>query len=162
MALRLFPLQALTVLEYLLKNGSDQCVHLTQAEIAFKLEDLAVFEYVTAEGQDQGKNVQLRYTALQCSRSANSWQPNCCSQSRRCTGKAISFLTESLGMYCGLYADRHTPAQANYLVASGCYACLEGGPVSAWVCAANAADEALQDASTSVLHKGCRGTGAWG
>ena len=53
-------LQALTVLEYLLKNGSDQCVHLTQAEIVFKLEDLAAFEYVSVEGRDQGVNVRLR------------------------------------------------------------------------------------------------------
>ena len=52
--------QALTVLEYLLKNGSELCVRLTRAEIVHKLEDLETFEYVSVEGRDQGINVRLR------------------------------------------------------------------------------------------------------
>lgn len=53
-------LQALTVLEYLLKNGSELCVQITRAEIVSKLEDLQSFEYVSVDGRDQGVNVRLR------------------------------------------------------------------------------------------------------
>lgn len=68
-------LQSLTVLEYLLKNGSEQCVSLTNSEILFKLEDLEAFEYVSPDGKDQGINVRLRcgrhcHCRLHCLRSS--------------------------------------------------------------------------------------------
>lgn len=48
------------MLEYLLKNGSEQVIGLTKADVSFKLEELESFEYVTLDGQDKGVNVRLR------------------------------------------------------------------------------------------------------
>ncbi|KAK9805408.1 hypothetical protein WJX73_002177 [Symbiochloris irregularis] len=56
--------KSLTVLEYLLKNGSQLCVSLTNSEVLFKLESLETFEYVSSEGKDQGINVRLRAQAI--------------------------------------------------------------------------------------------------
>lgn len=52
--------QALTVLEFLIKRGSDQCVVNSQVLLP-KLEDLQVFEYTSPDGRDHGVNVRHRY-----------------------------------------------------------------------------------------------------
>ena len=53
-------MQALTVLEFLIKRGSDQCVENAQ-NFTSKLEDLQVFEYTSSDGRDHGVNVRHRY-----------------------------------------------------------------------------------------------------
>lgn len=55
-------LQALTVLEFLVKRGSQQCVDNAQ-NLKSKLEDLQVFEYTSPDGRDHGVNVRHRYPA---------------------------------------------------------------------------------------------------
>lgn len=55
-------LQALTVLEFLVKRGSQQCVDNAQ-NLKSKLEDLQVFEYTSPDGRDHGVNVRHRYLA---------------------------------------------------------------------------------------------------
>lgn len=52
--------QALTVLEFLIKRGSDRCVENSQVLLP-KLEDLQVFEYTSPDGRDHGVNVRHRY-----------------------------------------------------------------------------------------------------
>ena len=54
-------MQALTVLEFLIKRGSSQCVELAQQEIAPRLAQLQQFSYVAPDGKDQGVNVTHRY-----------------------------------------------------------------------------------------------------
>lgn len=54
-------MQALTVLEFLIKRGSSQCVELAQQEIAPRLAQLQQFSYVAPDGKDQGVNVSHRY-----------------------------------------------------------------------------------------------------
>ena len=51
--------QALTVLEFLIKRGSNQCVENSQVLLS-KLEDLQVFEYTSPDGRDHGVNVRHR------------------------------------------------------------------------------------------------------
>ncbi len=53
-------MQALTVLEFLIKRGSDQCVENAQ-NLKVRLEDLQVFEYTSPDGRDHGVNVRHRY-----------------------------------------------------------------------------------------------------
>ena len=53
-------MQALTVLEFLIKRGSDQCVENAQ-NLKMRLEDLQVFEYTSPDGRDHGVNVRHRY-----------------------------------------------------------------------------------------------------
>lgn len=53
-------LQALTVLEFLIKRGSNQCVENAQ-NLKVRLEDLQVFEYTSPDGRDHGVNVRHRY-----------------------------------------------------------------------------------------------------
>ena len=60
--------QALTVLEFLVKRGSDQCVENSKVLLP-KLEDLQVFEYTSPDGRDHGVNVRHRYVP-----SASTWQ----------------------------------------------------------------------------------------
>ena len=55
-------LQALTVLEFLVKRGSQQCVDNAQ-NLKSKLEDLQVFEYTSPDGRDHGVNVRHRCPA---------------------------------------------------------------------------------------------------
>lgn len=55
--------QALTVLEFLIKRGSDQCVENSQVLLS-KLEDLQVFEYTSPDGRDHGVNVRHRYATV--------------------------------------------------------------------------------------------------
>ena len=55
--------QALTVLEFVIKRGSDQCVENSQILLS-KLEDLQVFEYTSPDGRDHGVNVRHRYALL--------------------------------------------------------------------------------------------------
>ncbi|KAL3150779.1 hypothetical protein ABBQ32_000547 [Trebouxia sp. C0010 RCD-2024] len=55
--------QALTVLEFLIKRGSDQCVVNSQVLLP-KLEDLQVFEYTSPDGRDHGVNVRHRAQAI--------------------------------------------------------------------------------------------------
>eukprot|EP00884_Botryococcus_braunii_P012642 jgi/Botrbrau1/21379/Bobra.0216s0001.1 len=56
--------KALTVLEFLLKRGSDQCVTLAREEMMYRLEDLEKFQYSAADGRDQGINVRHRAQAI--------------------------------------------------------------------------------------------------
>ncbi|KAK9829298.1 hypothetical protein WJX72_005017 [[Myrmecia] bisecta] len=56
--------KGLTVLEFLLKRGSEQCVRIAREEMMFKLEDLEAFEFVTGEGRDNGINVRHRAQAI--------------------------------------------------------------------------------------------------
>ena len=51
--------QALTVLEFLVKRGSDQCTENSK-NLMPKLEDLQVFEYTSPDGRDHGVNVRHR------------------------------------------------------------------------------------------------------
>ena len=53
-------IQALTVLEFLIKRGSDQCVENAQ-NLRVRLEDLHLFEYTSPDGRDHGVNVRHRY-----------------------------------------------------------------------------------------------------
>ena len=53
-------MQALTVLEFVIKRGSDQCVENSRVLLS-KLEDLQVFEYTSPDGRDHGVNVRHRY-----------------------------------------------------------------------------------------------------
>ena len=48
--------QALTVLEFLVKRGSDQCVENSKVLLP-KLEDLQVFEYTSPDGQAELKGL---------------------------------------------------------------------------------------------------------
>ncbi|KAA6422947.1 MAG: hypothetical protein FRX49_06936 [Trebouxia sp. A1-2] len=54
---------ALTVLEFLIKRGSDQCVENAQ-NLKMRLEDLQVFEYTSPDGRDHGVNVRHRALAI--------------------------------------------------------------------------------------------------
>ena len=53
-------MQALTVLEFLIKRGSGQCVEVAQQEISPRLAQLQQFSYVAPDGKDQGINVSHR------------------------------------------------------------------------------------------------------
>ncbi|DBB12606.1 hypothetical protein WJX82_010253 [Trebouxia sp. C0006] len=55
--------KALTVLEFLIKRGSDQCVENAQ-NLKMRLEDLQVFEYTSPDGRDHGVNVRHRALAI--------------------------------------------------------------------------------------------------
>ena len=55
--------QALTVLEFVIKRGSDQCVENSRILLS-KLEDLQVFEYTSPDGRDHGVNVRHRYATI--------------------------------------------------------------------------------------------------
>ncbi len=57
-------LQALTVLEFLLKRGAEPAVRLAREDLMMKLEDLTSFEYVSHEGRDMGVNVRHRAQAI--------------------------------------------------------------------------------------------------
>ena len=52
--------KALTVLEFLVKRGSERCVSMARSELTPRLEDLEGFQYVSPEGRDQGVNVRHR------------------------------------------------------------------------------------------------------
>ena len=54
-------LQALTVLEFLIKRGSNQSVQAASQEIAPRLAQLQNFSYIAPDGRDQGVNVAHRY-----------------------------------------------------------------------------------------------------
>lgn len=54
--------QALIVLEFVIKRGSDQCVDNSRVLLS-KLEDLQVFEYTSPDGHDHGVNVRHRYVS---------------------------------------------------------------------------------------------------
>lgn len=51
--------QALTVLEFVVKRGSEQAVENAQ-NLLSKLSDLQVFEYTSPDGRDHGINVRHR------------------------------------------------------------------------------------------------------
>lgn len=55
-------LQGLTVLEFLLRHGSEQCVAQARSgAVAARLESLAAsFHYVAPDGRDMGVNVRHR------------------------------------------------------------------------------------------------------
>ena len=53
-------LQALCVLEYLLRNGSHMCVRIAESEVRPKLQELQTFESTSTDGQDMGLNVRMR------------------------------------------------------------------------------------------------------
>ncbi|KAL0033769.1 hypothetical protein WJX77_004657 [Trebouxia sp. C0004] len=55
--------KALTVLEFLIKRGSDQCVENAQ-NLKVRLEDLQAFEYTSPDGRDHGVNVRHRALAI--------------------------------------------------------------------------------------------------
>ncbi|KAK9865406.1 hypothetical protein WJX84_000313 [Apatococcus fuscideae] len=57
--------KALTVLEFLIKRGSSQCVDVAQQEIAPRLAQLQQFSYIAPDGKDQGVNVSHRAAAIQ-------------------------------------------------------------------------------------------------
>ena len=52
-------MQALTVLEFLIKRGSDEAVDSAQTLLP-KLSDLQVLEYTSPDGRDHGINVRHR------------------------------------------------------------------------------------------------------
>lgn len=52
--------KALTVMEFLVKRGSEQCVAIARNDLTYRLEDLEGFQYVSPEGKDQGVNVRHR------------------------------------------------------------------------------------------------------
>ncbi|CAL8468807.1 g8348 [Coccomyxa elongata] len=56
--------KALTVLEFLVKRGSERCVSMARSELTPRLEDLEGFQYVSPEGRDQGINVRHRAQAI--------------------------------------------------------------------------------------------------
>ena len=56
--------KALTVLEFLLRRGSDAAVATARGQFAAALEGLRRFAYVTPEGRDLGQNVQHRSAAI--------------------------------------------------------------------------------------------------
>ena len=53
-------LQALCVLEYLLRSGSHMCVRIAESEVRPKLQELQTFESTSTDGQDMGLNVRMR------------------------------------------------------------------------------------------------------
>ncbi len=55
--------KALTVLEFLVRRGSERCVALARSELLPKLEDLEAFQFVAPDGRDQGVNVRHRCAA---------------------------------------------------------------------------------------------------
>ncbi|KAK9821166.1 hypothetical protein WJX74_003656 [Apatococcus lobatus] len=57
--------KALTVLEFLIKRGSGQCVDVARQEVAPRLAQLQLFSYVAPDGKDQGVNVSHRAAAIQ-------------------------------------------------------------------------------------------------
>ena len=63
-------LQALTVLEFLLRGGSLQCVHLARSDLDARLQELQKFEATSTEGQDLGVNVRVRCAGRRGLRSA--------------------------------------------------------------------------------------------
>ena len=52
--------KALTLLEFLLKKGPENCVRLTQQDLLCRLQDLEGFQFVSPDGKDLGANVRLR------------------------------------------------------------------------------------------------------
>ena len=66
-------MQALTVLEFLIKRGSDQCVENAH-NLKMRLEDLQVFEYTSPDGRDHGVNVRHRYMPTSASLTCHNAQ----------------------------------------------------------------------------------------
>ncbi|GAB4817208.1 hypothetical protein N2152v2_004254 [Parachlorella kessleri] len=56
--------KALTVLEFLVKRGSEGCVQRARDDFLPKLEDLGRFEYTSPDGRDMGLNVRHRAQAI--------------------------------------------------------------------------------------------------
>lgn len=56
--------KALTVLEFMVKRGSERCVAIARNELSHRLADLEGFQYVSPEGRDQGINVRHRFGHL--------------------------------------------------------------------------------------------------
>ena len=56
--------QALQVLEFLMKRGSDQCVKLAQVDIRPHLQNVKNFEFTGNDGRDYGINVRVRWAPL--------------------------------------------------------------------------------------------------
>lgn len=54
-------LQALQVLEFLVKRGSDHCIALANEDIQGHLQNLRLFEYIGPDARDYGINVRVRY-----------------------------------------------------------------------------------------------------
>lgn len=54
--------QALQVLEFLTKRGSDHCIAFAKDDIQDCLKNLRHFDYVGTDGRDYGVNVRIRYT----------------------------------------------------------------------------------------------------
>ena len=52
--------KGLTLLEFLLKRGPDNCVRMARQDLLGRLADLEGFQYVSGEGKDVGANVRLR------------------------------------------------------------------------------------------------------
>ena len=53
--------KALTLLEFLVKRGSERAVSIACNEIMYRLEDLEGFQFMSPDGRDQGINVRVRY-----------------------------------------------------------------------------------------------------
>ena len=52
--------KGLTLLEFLLKRGPENCVRMARQDLLGRLADLEGFQYVSGEGKDVGANVRLR------------------------------------------------------------------------------------------------------
>ena len=52
--------KALTVLDFLVRRGSERCVALAREELACKLGDMERFAYVAPDGRDHGASVRHR------------------------------------------------------------------------------------------------------
>ena len=52
--------KALTLLEFLLKRGPENCVRMTKHDLTYRLQDLEEFQFVSPDGKDVGANVRLR------------------------------------------------------------------------------------------------------
>ena len=56
--------KALTLLDFLLKRGPENCVRITKQDLLHRLQDLEGFQFVSTDGKDLGANVRLR--CLRC------------------------------------------------------------------------------------------------
>lgn len=62
-----FSPQGLTLLEYLVRHGSEACVAQAKGGLAARLDSLASgFHYVAPDGRDMGSNVRHRCAAAGC------------------------------------------------------------------------------------------------
>ena len=52
--------KALSVLEFILRRGSDDAVARARSQLSHHLEHLGRFAYVSPDGRDHGQNVRLR------------------------------------------------------------------------------------------------------